>query len=126
MGINGATFIDKIEDLYDKSYIILNIICRILNKNLEEIMNILGATKSSDSLENISSIMNLYFDYNYDYLNKEYLNKNTIFLIQFLKSRYPKKIPFCNNTIWDFTNALCIIRRSYREAKRNVWPLPEH
>ena len=36
--------------------------------------------------------MNLYFDYNYDYINKPNLKKNTLLLIHFLKSRYPKKV----------------------------------
>ena len=36
--------------------------------------------------------MNLYFDYYYDYANKENLNKNIILLIQFLKTRYSKEI----------------------------------
>ena len=97
LDIPEAEFINKIEDLYDKSYIILNMICIILNKNLEEIINIIGAIKSLNSLENISLIMNLYFDYKYDYSNKENLNKNTLFLIQFLKSRYPKEIQINNN-----------------------------
>ena len=92
LDISEALFIDRIEDLYKDNNILLNIICKVLNKNLEELLNILGASISENFLENISSIMNLYFDYQYDYTNKENLNKNTILLIRFLKTRYPKEI----------------------------------
>ena len=37
-----------------------------------------------------------------------------------VRSDFAKLAPANCFTIWDFTNALCIIRRSYREAKRNV------
>ena len=92
LDIPETVFIDRIEDLYKDNNILLNIISKVLNKNLGELLNILGATKSINFLENIASIMNLYFDYLYDYTNKENLNKNTILLIRFLKTRYPKEI----------------------------------
>ena len=103
LDIPEALFIDRIEDLYKDNNILLNLISKVLNKNLEELLNILGTSKSIYSLENISSIMNLYFDYKYDYSNKESLNKNTVALIRFLKTRYPKEIKnidkFENNEI---------------------------
>ena len=93
LDIPETVFIDRIEDLYkDNNNILLNIISKVLNKNPGELLNILGATKSINFLENIASIMNLYFDYFYDYTNKDNLNKNTILLIRFLKTRYPKEI----------------------------------
>ena len=90
LDIPEVEFIDRIEDLYSKKHILLSIISNILNKKIEELRGVLGTTEFLNSLESISTIMNLYFDYNYDYSNKENLNKNTISLIQFLKSRYPK------------------------------------
>ena len=92
LDIPETVFIDRIEDLYKDNNILLNIISKVLNKNPGELLNILGATKSINFLENIASIMNLYFDYFYDYTNKDNLNKNTILLIRFLKTRYPKEI----------------------------------
>ena len=92
LDIPETVFIDRIEDLYKDNNILLNIISKALNKNPGELLNILGATKSINFLENIASIMNLYFDYFYDYTNKDNLNKNTILLIRFLKTRYPKEI----------------------------------
>ena len=92
LDIPETVFIDRIEDLFKDNNILLNIISKVLNKSLEDLLNILGTSKSVNFLENISSIMNLYFDYNYDYTSKENLNKNTILLIRFLKNRYPKDI----------------------------------
>ena len=90
LDIPGSAFIDKIEDLFNNNNILLNIISIILNKKEEEIIYILGDSKSFNYLENISNLMNLYFDYNFDYKNKESLIQNTILLLKFLKSRYPK------------------------------------
>ena len=95
LDIPGSAFIDKIEDLFNNNNILLNIISIILNKKEEEIIYILGDSKSFNYLENISNLMNLYFDYNFDYKNKESLIQNTILLLKFLKSRYPK-VPIKN------------------------------
>ena len=89
--IPESVLIDKIEDLIQNNDILLNIISKVLNKKIEELMLILGNSKSLNYLKNISIIMNLYFDYEYDYSNKNNLNKNTFKLIEFLKSRYPKE-----------------------------------
>ena len=89
--IPESVLIDKIEDITNNNNILLNIISKILNKNIEEMMIVLGKLKSMNSLKNISLLMNIYFDYNYDYSNKEHLNENSYKLIQFLKSRYPKE-----------------------------------
>ena len=91
LDIPESIFIDKIEDLYSNSHIILNIISKILNKRIEELPNIINNSNSLNSLKNIEFLLNLYFDYNYDYLNKENLKKNTIAMIIFLKARYPKE-----------------------------------
>ncbi len=89
--IPESVLIDKIEDITNNNNILLNIISKILNKNIEEMMIVLGNLKSMNSLKNISLLMNIYFDYNYDYSNKEHLNEHTYKLIQFLKSKYPKE-----------------------------------
>ena len=90
LDIPEATIIDRIDDLLYKGDIILRIISKILNKKIEELITVIDSPKPKTTLENISILMNLYFDYNYDYSNKSNLKKNTILLIQFLKSRYPK------------------------------------
>lgn len=91
LDIPNSAFIDKIVDLYSNNNILLNIISKILNKSIDELTTILGKSKSINILENISNLMNLYFDYNYDYSNDKNLNKNTLSLLKFLKSRYPKE-----------------------------------
>ena len=104
LAIPESVLIDKVEDIIYNNDILLKIISKILNKNIEEIMIILGKLKTMNSLKNISLLMNIYFDYNYDCSNKEYLNENTYKLIQFLKSRYPKdnnlqkKMIYSNNS----------------------------
>ena len=104
LDIPESVLIDKVEDIINNNDILLKIISNILNKNIEEMMIILGKLKTMNSLKNISLLMNIYFDYNYDCSNKEYLNENTYKLIQFLKSRYPKdnnlqkKMIYSNNS----------------------------
>ena len=90
LDIPGSVFIDKIEDLFNDNNVLLNIISIILNKKEEELLYILDDLKSLNYIENIANLMNLYFDYNYDYKNTDYLVENTILLLEFLKSRYPK------------------------------------
>jgi hypothetical protein len=75
LDIPEATIIDRIDDLLYKGDIILRIISKILNKKIEELINIIDSSKPKTSLENISILMNLYFDYNYDYSNKSNLKK---------------------------------------------------
>ena len=99
--IPESVLIDKIEDLFQDNDILLNIISKVLNKKIEELMVILGKSKSLNNLKNISLITNLYFDYEYDYSNKNNLNKNTFKLIEFLKSRYPKETNNNKNVIND-------------------------
>lgn len=92
LDIPDSALVNKVEDLYKKNDILLNIISIILNKNIKELLNITHQSKSLNSLKNISKIMDMYFDYKYDYSNRNNLKKNTLLLLKFLKSRYPKQI----------------------------------
>ena len=84
-------FINKIEDLYDND-VLLNLISYILNKQQDELLLIIGSKLSPNMLENISSLMDMYFSYKFNYTNKQTLKYNTIKLLQFLKSRYQETI----------------------------------
>jgi len=92
LDIPDSILVNKIEDLYKKNNILISIISIILNKNIKELLNVTRMSKSLNSLKNISKIMDMYFDFNYDYSNINNLKKNTLLLLKFLKSRYPKQI----------------------------------
>lgn len=92
LDIPNSVLVNKIEDLYKKNNILINIISIILNKNIKELLKVTLQSKSLNYLRNISKIMDMYFDYNYDYSNINNLKKNTLLLLKFLKSRYPKQI----------------------------------
>ena len=99
LDIPNSVLVNKIEDLYKKNNILLNIISIILNKNIKELLNVTRQSKSLNYLKNISKIMDMYFDFNYDYSNINNLKKNTLLLLKFLKSRYPKQI---NNSLINY------------------------
>ena len=99
LDIPDSVLVNKIEDLYKKNNILLNIISIILNKNIKELLNVTLVSKSLNYLKNVSKIMNMYFDFNYDYSNINNLKKNTLLLLKFLKSRYPKQI---NNSLINY------------------------
>ena len=99
LDIPDSVLVNKIEDLYKKNNILLNIISIILNKNIKELLNVTRQSKSLNYLKNVSKIMNMYFDFNYDFSNINNLKKNTLLLLKFLKSRFPKQI---NNSVINY------------------------
>ena len=84
LDVKDCIFVNKIEDLYQNNTILLNIIAIILNKNVADLLDY----NKLNYLNNITIIMENYFNYIYESDDEKYLKENTILLIKFLKSKF--------------------------------------